>query len=228
MKTSAQEPTHTQNTTFKRAPLRRHSFSLIIVSTAAAQDLHVAVHDGVLLQTHRCETSVLFIANSSACKARAALQRLRWRAKKLLSASNTKLDCDNAKLLIAPNTRLDCENAKLLSQRSSKKIFLLLLEQVLMSYCCSNMPTDDPVRILNVDFVRPSASLPRRHSTAKRTKTKDLDVQIDKPFVRFSIISFMWVKYPELKCINSQRSSTTKQHFSCTENPSFLHARDAS
>ena len=183
MKTSVQEPTHTQNTTFKRAPSRRHSFSLKIVSTAAAQDLHVAVHDGALLQTHRCETSVLFIANSSACQARAALQRLRWRAKKLLSASNTKLDCDNAKLLIAPNTRLDCENAKLLiapntrldcenaklliapntrldcenakllSQRSSKKIFLLLLEQVLMSYCCSNMPTDDPVRILGVVFV---------------------------------------------------------------------------
>ena len=144
MKTSAQEPTHTQNTTFKRAPSRRHSFPLITVSTAAAQDLHVAVHDGALLQMHRCETSVLFIANSSACQARAALQRLRWRAKKLLSASNTKLDCDNAKLLIAPNTRLDCENAKLLiapntrldcenakllSQRSSKKKF---------SCCCLN------------------------------------------------------------------------------------------
>ena len=190
------------------------------MSTAAAQDLHVAVHDGALLQTHRCETSVLFIANSSACQARAALQHLRGRAKKLLSASNTKLDCDNAKLLIAPNTRLDCENAKLLIapntrldcknaklviQRSSIKIFLLLLEQVLMSYCCSNMPTDDPVRILGVDFVRSSASIPRRDSTAKRTKTKDLDVQIDKAFVRFSIISFMWVKYPELQCINSQR-----------------------
>ena len=52
--------------------------------------------------------------------------------------------------------------------------------------------------------VRPSASTPRRHSTVKRTKTKDLDVQIEKPFVGFSIISFMWVKYLELQCINSE------------------------
>ena len=52
--------------------------------------------------------------------------------------------------------------------------------------------------------VRPSASTPRRHSTVKRTKTKVLDVRIDKSFVRFSIISFMWVKYPELQCINCE------------------------
>ena len=38
----------------------------------------------------------------------------------------------------------------------------------------------------------------------KRTMTKDLDVTIDKPFIRFSVISFMWVKYLELQCINSE------------------------
>ena len=100
MKTSVQEPTHTQNATFKLAPSRRHSLSLTIALTAAAQDLHVADCYGALLQTHHCKTSVFFIANSSACQAGAALQRLHWHAKKILRKSITKLDWENAKLLI--------------------------------------------------------------------------------------------------------------------------------